>query len=142
MISMLLDSWVLIADGSRARLLQQATDGGLQVLREWDEPAARRHPGQLESDRSGQAAPGHTLEHSDPQYTRQRSFARELAEYLNQHQEHFDNLIVVAAAKTLGALRDDINPRVARKISQETSADWTNLPLHELPGRLQQLAFP
>jgi len=139
---MLLSSWVLVADGSRARLLQQATDGHLEVLQEWDSPAARQHPGQLESDRSGQAAPGHSLEHSDPQLSRQRTFARELAEYLNKHQEQFENLILVAAPKTLGALRDQLNERARRKISLESSSDWTHLPLHELPGRIQHLAFP
>jgi protein required for attachment to host cells len=139
---MLLSNWILVADGSRARLLQQQTDGQLVVLHEWDSPPARKHPGQLESDRSGQAAPGHTLEHSDPQFRHQRTFARDLAEYLNKHQEEYENLVLIAAPKTLGALRDDLNERVQRKVSLESSRDWTHLPLHELPERIQQLAFP
>lgn len=76
------ETFILIADGSRARLLSQDLSGHLVELHSWDSQGSRREPHDLESDRSGQAGRGKEMEHADPQHRAKFLFASRLAEEL------------------------------------------------------------
>ena len=129
---MLLRNWILVADGSQARLLQQAADHSLHLLDSWDDPRGRQQ---------FRWAPGDTFEHSDPQRHAQQEFARRLAETLNQRESEYFNLILVAAPRTLGDLRRCLEERVRQKVHLQIDRDWTHVSLHELPERLQKMAY-
>lgn len=137
---MLKASWILIADGSQARLMQQNQDGSLVLLESFENQSARREPHELESDKSGQASPGKTFEHTDPQRHAQETFAHDLAKMLHDRQNDFDKLTLVAGPKTLGHIRHNLTAQVRQKIQLEVDRDWTDVTLHDLPERLQKVA--
>lgn len=137
---MFLRNWILVADGSRARLIQASSDGLLHNLESFDDQRGRREPHELESDRSGQAAPGHSFEHTDPQRHAQQRFARHVAEIVNARQQDFDQLTLIAAPKTLGDLRHYLDRAVSEKVNLEINHDLTHLSLHELSVRLKSAA--
>ena len=53
--------------------------------------------------------------------------------------ERFDKLVLVAAPKTLGDLRDLLPDPVKAKVVAEIDKDLTKVPLHELPKHLDSV---
>lgn len=51
--------WILIANASRARLLQQEQGGPMQVLKAFDHPASRLRSSTLGDDKAGRELSGH-----------------------------------------------------------------------------------
>lgn len=135
---MTLNTLILIADGSRARLLSQDPGGHLLELHSWDSQRSRQEPHDLESDRSGQAGPGKTMEHGDPQRRAKFLFASRVAEDLKTNMPDFDRMILVAAPKTLGDLRGELDDKILAKVEMQIDRDWTHFSLHELPEHLEK----
>jgi protein required for attachment to host cells len=139
-------TWVLIADGARARLLAQ------------DKPFERLRPALEEEELTGTTAqsreigsdrPGRSFDSAgqgrhamapptDPQRYAKYAFARELAERLEEavHAGRFDRLVLVAAPKTLGDLRELLPGPVKAKVVAEIDKDLTHVPVRELPRHL------
>jgi protein required for attachment to host cells len=142
-------TWVLIADGARARLLAQ------------DKPFAALKPALQQEELTGSTAqskeigtdrPGRSFDSAgqgrhamapptDPQRYAKFAFARELAERLEEavHGGRFDRLVLVAAPKTLGDLRELLPGPVKAKVVAEIDKDLTKVPLHELPKHLDSV---
>lgn len=129
---------ILIADGSRARLLSQDQSGHLVELQSWDSQRSRQEPHEVESDRSGQAGPGKTFEHSDPQRRAKFLFASRVAKDMKEKISSFDHLILVAAPKTLGDLRTELDDQILAKVEMQIDRDWTHISLHDLPEHLEK----
>ena len=132
-------TYILIADGSRARLLSRTTEKPqLAQLEDWDHEAGRL-PDFLSED----AEAGHENHHSsmtasnDPKRHSQQVFAKKLAEYLKQSSSRYDELIVVAAPKFLGDLRKEFDGEVSKKILSELHKDLTHVSLHDLESHLE-----
>lgn len=138
-------TWVLIADGSKARLVRQepaGDGGGLTPLREFD--GVNRPGRDLTSDR-----PGRTFDRAgerrhamqpptDPKRHEKRRFAHELAGFLDAAAKRgeYDHLILVAPPQALGDLRDELPKAVSDRLAGELAKDLTNLPVHDLPVHL------
>lgn len=139
--------WILIADASRARIL--ASDelfGDLAVVQELVHPASRMHTSELVTDDRGrsQAYPGGAGTamdaHTDPSEVEKAAFAREVNQALSKGaDEHaYEALVIAAAPKFLGYLRDLLPPRVAGRVTVEIHHDYTRTPLHELAPLLKK----
>ncbi len=130
--------WALVADGSNARILKDigAADMGDEIVM----TAPSKPLGEIMSDRAGRsfASTGSRRSgmelHSDPVRDRERAFAGEIAEKLEEHKAagDFNALLVFAAPKTLGDLRHALPETVKRAVVKEVDKNLTNLPPKDL----------
>jgi protein required for attachment to host cells len=139
-------TWVLIADGGRARIL--ATEGHGQKLRLVDGMTFTHElpkTSDLVQDRQTRSfeSTGH-MRHPvstglDPHRKEKEKFAIELAEVLDQQdaKKSFDRLVIVAPAKALGELRAAISAPVRKKVHKEFTKDLTKTPDSEIAGHLE-----
>ena len=76
---------------------------------------------------------------SRPRRRSRSTRARELAERLEEaaHAHRFDKLVLVAAPKTLGDLRELLPDPVKTKVVAEIDKDLTKVPLRDLPRHLE-----
>ncbi|MBV8654188.1 MAG: host attachment protein [Alphaproteobacteria bacterium] len=138
--------WVVIADGSRARIVvpteRKAT---YATIRSFDSPDSR-----LPARELGRAALGRTQEsatpsrhgiepRSDPHDRLQKEFAGEVAEALNGASESgmFDRLVLVAPQSVAAPLRHALDEAVRHKIAEVIAKDLTKTPDHELAAHLE-----
>jgi protein required for attachment to host cells len=141
-------TWVLIADGARARILENTGPGhGLHAVDgmtfNGDHSATR----DLVSDREGRSqsshAPGRSAieSHSDPHRELKTKFARHLAEILDREVDgkSFDRLIIVAPPVTLGDLRLIISEKVRSCIVGEIAQDLTKAPNADVGSHLKDV---
>jgi protein required for attachment to host cells len=129
-------TWIVAADSSRARVLQVAgrerlleidnllnPEGRLQN-REINTDAAGRFPGK---DRPG----GHASDDQDRTVDHvEEGFAKRVGDYLDKARtEHrYDELVLVAPPKFLGALRKKLGKEVEKLVADELPKDlsWFN----------------
>jgi len=137
------NTWILIADGGKARVL--VSEGRGSKLTEYvkmrlnadDLPEAH-----VETERPGRvhesAGPArHAIEPRMPHKRQiETDFARHVARQLEQELSNFDRLVIVAAPKTLGDLRQFISAAVEKKLEATVSKDLTNTPDQDIPGLL------
>lgn len=130
-------TWILIADGGRARVLESV--GSKARLREvvglvelQDLPASR-DIGDDKPGRSFDSVGGHrhAIEpRSDPHRELKRDFATHLAELMDVKAgaNAFERLVVVAPAVTMGDLRSALSRRVSELVVAEIVSDLTKVP--------------
>ena len=77
---------------------------------------------------------------TDPQRYAEYAFARDLSDHLEKaaNEHRFDRLILVAAPKALGDLRELLPKTVHGKIVAEIDKDLTNVPTRELGKHLDE----
>ena len=136
-------TWILIADAGRARIfanngvgkgLTEVTDG------EYENPLPKTR--EIGSDKPGRtfdsAGEGrHAMApRADWHEQAKEAFAKELADWLKSaHQANaYDRLVLAAPPKTLGDLRAELDPQVAKLVSAEISKDLT----HQTPDQLEE----
>lgn len=108
-------TWILVADGSRARILEKEEGGRKQLktiegmtfahdLPKTSDVARDRLPRTFESVGATRHAVGPDV---DPHRKEKRKFANELADVLDAELEKraFDRLVIIAPAQMLGDLR-------------------------------------
>lgn len=140
------ETWIVVADGAKFLLLRNAGDRdfiNLEVVaHESDATAPARA---LSSDRAGRrydatrpATGGgvrpsgrSAMEETDWHRVAEDRFAEEIAARLRRWASdgRFQRLVVVAAPRTLGALRKSYGDDLARRVTAEIDKDLTNLPL-------------
>lgn len=145
-------TWVLIADGARARVVAaEAHEGKLQLIEKLELSGEHRPNRDLADDRparviESQGQSKGTMRHAvEPKVDRhrelKRDFAKEIADVLEaslgQHQ--FDKLVVVAAPVTLGDLRRALSDAVRSTIIAEVSKDLTKVPNDEVTRHIDDL---
>jgi len=128
---------IVVADGTKARFLQESKDHRKLVpAAEADmlAPAARRPDRELVSDKPGRGfSPardgrrGGFESPSDPQKLEKHYFAAQLAERLDKacSAKAFDRIVLVAPKRSLGELRTLLSPRVKKAVSHEVAKDLT-----------------
>lgn len=140
-------TWILIADGARARVLVNRGPGtGLEPALDGElcDPVAQAHISDVVSDRAGRTFDStgegrHGYEPNvDPKRQAKLDFARSLARLLEDasHRRRFDQLILAAPPKALGDLRDCLSKNVAAKVVRELPKDLVNVPKNDLAGHL------
>lgn len=138
-------TWVLIADGARARVLENSGPGkGLtaidRLVFKGDHAATR----DIVDDREGRTyashGPGRSAidAHTDPHRELKRTFAHYLADVLGRELDAraYDRLVIVAAPVTLGDLRKVLTEKVAAKVTGWVHKDLTKTPNSEVASHL------
>jgi protein required for attachment to host cells len=141
-------TWVLIADGARARLVVAAAHGKHVDVVEKAEfstgHAASHDIGRDSPPRVHESlgATRHAIEpKSDPHRELKRDFAETLAQALDDivTKEHIDSLVIAAAPVTLGDLRKALSERVKKIVFAEVAMDLTKVPNDELGEHIRHL---
>jgi protein required for attachment to host cells len=143
-------TWVLVADGEKALLLENAGDADyplLEVRREDHHPNPPTHdqgtdrPGRFND---GPAVQRSAVDETDWHQLEKDRFARDLAGmlYRRAHSHRFERLIVAAAPRVLGALRKELHKEVADRIVAEVDLDLTNHPVDEIARRVTDATTP
>ncbi len=138
-------TWVVIADGARARIYRNDGPGrGLDAVPDRSMTGDRRRERDIMADKPGRSFDSHGQgRHSmepttDPRDVLERQFLGELADMLQSaaNAGEYDRLVLAAAPRALGELRDRMPRAVADRISAEISKDLTKLPSGDLPKHL------
>jgi protein required for attachment to host cells len=141
-------TWVLIADGARARLVSAVGhDKTLHVVEQCEFKAAHQANRDLERDKPARVfeshgATRHAIEAKvDPHRELKRSFAQEIAEALEDSlaKKHFDRLVIAAAPITLGDLRSAMSDNVKNSVIAEIAMDLTKVPNSDVPRHIEGL---
>ena len=138
-------TWILIADGARARILQNDGPGkGLHEMSGGVFQGEHAATHEIMSDRTGRsyssAGPGRSAieAHSDPHRELKKQFAHRLADALalGLRRKAYDRLVIVAAPSALGDLRAALSEQVRAKVIREIAKDLTKTPDSEVAGHL------
>lgn len=140
-------TWIVIADGSRARLFEQAQPAGpWSELRAWVNPAARLRTESLAFDQLGRAAkgqPGATsfMPRTSPRQREHRRFAHELARHLDfgVRAGRCDGLVLIASSSLLGELRQALPAQATKRVRWSAPVDLTSFSGRELQARVEGL---
>lgn len=139
------NTWVVVADASRARIF--AASKNLSVFDEVTtlaHPASRMHEQEMTSDLPGRSfdssgdgrhAMGQT---EDPKAHQHDVFARQVSDHIEElcQQDTTAKLILIAAPKTLGLLRQHLSDSTRNKITQEVDKDLTQHSVQDIKDHL------
>ena len=142
-------TWVLVADGARARIVRDALSPGEPTDKDED-LVFNSQPRQLRAimaDKPGRSfastgARRSAMEyHGDPVREEDRAFAAMLAETLHRHflAGDFDQLAIAAAPQMLGDLRQACPESIRKVTVAEIPKDFTKLPMDELRETIRNL---
>lgn len=140
-------TWILIADGSRARLFEQVQPGQRwRELRAWVNPATRMRTESLAFDQLGRASkgqPGATsfVPRTTPRQREHRRFAHELARHLDLgvRSGQCDSLVLIASSALLGELRQALPAQASKRVRWSAPVDLTSCNGRELESRVESL---
>jgi len=144
-------TWIVVADGARARFLTASEDGSKLIpARDTDmvAPMNRRPARDLKTDKPGRSYSSsrsgvrHALEPPhDYHKLEKHRFSAALAKALQEASEGkaFDRLVLVAPRRSLGELRGLLSDQVKKQIDQEIAKDLTNETAARLWRHLQPL---
>ncbi|HEY9081063.1 host attachment protein [Magnetovibrio sp.] len=141
-------TWILVADGARARIVQCDGPGkGLALAMSHDFAASHAPTRDFGTDKPGRSQGGgvgahHAVEPKVDWHTYEKHlFAAEMAKTLEQAHSHraFDDLVLVAPPKTLGDLRKALDGKLEGSITAELGKDLTHLTIHELGDHLEDV---
>lgn len=123
-------AWIMVADGTGARLFKNMGKGSKLSLKQ----NALLEPEQLLDDGPSGKRPSE----QSAQATDEATFAKQLAHYLNAAalKQEYADLVLVADPQTLGQLRPQLHSETTRRIIDEISKTLTNSPLEEIEAAL------
>lgn len=140
-------TWVLIADGARARVLESSGPGkGLEPTGP-DMHGTTAPVHDLVSDRQGRTfdigGSGRSAMEppTDPKDLAEANFLRDVIGRLDDYakRDSFDRLILVAPPRALAVLRQNLPKRLSDKVTAELAKDLTNIPDPDLPPLLRDV---
>jgi protein required for attachment to host cells len=141
--------WIIAADESRARVLQVADRDQLVEIEDMLNPDARLKERELQSDAEprfnghggvGKAGSSRTSGPASDRETQgavehsAKVFARELGRYLEKARtdHRYDELVLVAPPKFLGALRKELDKEVQKLVTGELPKELSGLNAREI----------
>lgn len=140
-------TWILVADGAKARILERTAPGG--PLASATGQCLAETEARLPTREIGTERPGRVHESADvmrhamaPRVDWRRfakaHFAKTVAGALEKAalDGKYQALILIAPPQALGDLREALGPHARALVAGEISKDLTNLPDHELPAYL------
>ncbi len=138
-------TWILIADGARARIFANHGPGkGIEAVAGTEFDSDHRPDRELTSDKPGRThefvgETRHAIQpHHDPHRELKRAFSERLAAMLDERlaAKAYDRVVLVAPPVTLGDLRSALSAHVKAAVYAELDKDLTKTPVHELPEHL------
>lgn len=142
--------WILIADASRARLLQQEGDKPIAQLQTFEHPASRLHSSELGDDDRGRQRSDRLFgasayeAHIEPQRKEHLRFARELADALEEGALHgrCRSVRVFAPSPFLGELKGQLGDATQRLLVGSHDLDLSCVGIAEIGRRIQLALAP
>lgn len=133
--------WILIADGSRAKILEKYNNTlhNIELTYHSEEVSFEKDKGH---HRPGIVTPSVVhAKHSFPPHEEwgifeRHEFAIKIATILNQNNDKFDELVLIAPPKVLGDLRKYLNKHSLDKLINEINKDYTHTPIKEIENIL------
>lgn len=134
-------TWVLIADGAQARVLENTGPGkglsGVEGLKFSQEPLSAQD---IVTDRPGRSSgpigPGGGAmdPKTDPVAYRETQFVKNVAGVLEKKcaDGAYDRLVIAAAPIALGDIRKSLSDNVKKTVVAELNKDLTNIPTPQL----------
>jgi protein required for attachment to host cells len=132
-------TWVLVADGEKALILENHGDEKFPDLRvrrkeEQDNPKtidqAANRPGRMDDSQGNRSA----FQDTDWHELAKERFAKDIADLLydRAHKGMFDRLVLVAAPNVLGEIRKTMHKEVADRVVAEIPKTLTTQPLDQI----------
>jgi protein required for attachment to host cells len=143
--------WILIANASRARLLQKELGCPVVIIESFIHPKSRSMTSELGDDKAGQEGADRSFGAAayeprlDAKEKEHRRFAHELADYLEHQaqQGRFHSLVLFASSPFLGELKAQLGTAAVRLLKSTHDLDLTSVGLVELDQRVAcELAEP
>lgn len=137
-------NWLVVANASRARVLEDDGEGGYTHCADLSHPASRQKGIELGHDRPGHVeGTGHGLGSAsyeprmDPREREHDRFARELARYLGDGVAagRCAGLVLVASNPFLGHLMEHLHTQARKAVLRAVPSDLTALDDRELAQR-------
>jgi protein required for attachment to host cells len=140
--------WALVTNGVRARVVRGLENGDSLDPIEFASKASSTHLRDIMADQAGRSfssdasgrrsamEPG-----SDPVLRDMQDFATETLEFLERHRRagDFDRLVVVAAPRMLGVVRQEMPSGLKDAVMLEHSANLVQLDEAELRARMREM---
>ncbi|MDR3529156.1 MAG: host attachment protein [Rhodopila sp.] len=131
---------IVVADGEHVRFVRPAEDNALHSDTALDSVSAHKRSSDIGSDHPGAAMhTGSSAHHAlaprhDPKALEKEEFAHLVAHELNAAaaRDAFDELVVVAPAHTLHAIREALDTRTEARVVGTLAKDLVNTPDSEL----------
>ncbi|WP_296490369.1 host attachment protein [Rhodoferax sp.] len=142
-------NWILIANGERARCFERAPDHALTELTDFVFPRASLSGQAGGGDLTGAAGKGHGRTghagtqfepHTGAQDKAHGSFARQLADYLNNAvaTQRCSALVLIASNQMLGELKPCLSIAAQKAVKRSLASDLTQFTGPELKKRVDQ----
>lgn len=128
-------TWVVVADGSKARMLRNVGEGTTLSLKQ-DQLLDSREL-EVDGGPSGRQPP-----ETAGSYIDEATFAKELAHRLNAAalKNEFSHLVLVADPQTLGQIRPQLHQEATKRLVGELTKTLTNSPLADIEQSLKAMA--
>ncbi|HEY0822403.1 MAG TPA: host attachment protein [Ramlibacter sp.] len=141
-------NWILVANATEARILQQESGSPLVVLQAFHHPASRARSSELGDDKAGRELSGRGFGGAafeprvDAQTKEHLHFARELADALEAaaRQGSYGSLAIHASSPFLGELKHALGDGTRRLLTATHDVDLTSFGVQEIEQRLQPTA--
>lgn len=135
--------WIVVANGSRARVLQRRQhDAPLTEVKDWVHPATRQHRQDMVGGHRQSGIRGRSgLAERSPFQDRERdAFAGEICQWLEQalHTHEVERIALLSSNPFLGELVSHGQGTLHKHLCATHAVDLTALPLNELEQRLRQ----
>lgn len=140
------ETWFVVADGMRARILRRTDDRRLVPATDHDlyDAAVHGFARDLKSDAPGRvfdtgSGARHAVEpRHDPHEFEKERFGKYVASVINEAaaRDAFEQLVLVAPPRALGVLRAALDERARGRILEEVPKDLTRAPLDRLAEHL------
>ena len=139
--------WILVCNASRMRLFSAGERGEeWKLLEEFHHEESRARNVELLEQRDNPNAgtrhgpPPENEPHGRRELEHER-FAREISARLDRSVDShlFERLIIAAPPEFLGKLRKELSKRVLQRLVLDLDADYSNVPIRELPHRVPVL---
>jgi len=138
-------NWLVVANGARARVLEEADGGGYAHVADLVHPASRQKGSELEFDRPGHVTSGAHGSGSAEYRPRVEPHDRELQHFAEQLASMLDagvadgrcaGLVLVASNPFLGHLKARLHGPARDRLLRSVAHDYTALSDAELARRL------
>ena len=137
-------SWVVVCDGAKALIMQNAGDAELMNLKvletltqpsEPDREIGTEKPGRTHA---ANGFSGSAVEETSWQDQAETQFLKQVAEKLDElvQEKGARRIVLVAPPKALGALRPALGADTQTAITVEVAKDYTNMPVDEIERHL------
>jgi protein required for attachment to host cells len=138
--------WYVIADGGRARFVEQDDGGAFRTLSNFVSTELHKRSEELGRDRPARvqesaASARHAVEPKrDLHDAAKEDFIRAVGDELAglQKEGSFDELVLVAPPGVIRELKDALTKPVAERVVKELHKDLTKVPDHDLTSHLSE----